>query len=463
MKPPGLPISRKKLNILKESAILTFKDYSRMKNSNYLPSLTTINTLSKSSLSPDLKTDIDINKALEHKRRMINYDRRKKELNDFLSENKKSNERYPGVKDDDEAVRAMDKMVLYARISTVRDQQLKERKELDKIFKKKEEKIDLMVEIERLKELKNMEEKNKSLQEMKKEGKKVILEQIEENKKIRLKQKEIENKERLELLKRIEDENKKVQELAMLKKKENEKRIQESLEANKRAILLKQQRILEEREQDRKIEQYNLEKHKKEEEAFQLKKKLAIEKELELQKLREKQEKAQDNQEIIDAIRAKRAFEEENIKQRQKEKEELLLKEKRMKESVIENNKQKMYKEIQLAEEAKKEKEEFEKIIREQQKEIEEQKIREKNRIMKLLKHKEDLKRQIVEKEEKNRVNRREVLEEGRKNLQIRDQYFKSIEAVRRDKIKYLRNMNIDEKYIAPLTKFKLTDLNSFN
>ena len=72
MKPPGLPISRKKLNILKESAILTFKDYSRMKNSNYLPSLTTINTLSKSSLSPDLKTDIDINKALEHKIRMIN-------------------------------------------------------------------------------------------------------------------------------------------------------------------------------------------------------------------------------------------------------------------------------------------------------------------------------------------------------------------------------------------------------
>ena len=68
-----------------------------------------------------------------------------------------------------------------------------------------------------------------------------------------------------------------------------------------------------------------------------------------------------------------------------------------------------------------------------------------------------------MEKEEKNRVNRREVLEEGRKNLQIRDQYYKSIEAVRRDKIKFLRDLNIDEKYIAPLTKFKLTDLNSFN
>ena len=434
-----------------------------MRNNNYLPSLTTSNTLVKSSLSPDLKNEFNINKAMNLKKRIINYDRRKKELNNMLSENKKNLERYPGVKDDDEAVRAMDKMCLYARISTIRDKQLKERKELENIFKKKEEKIDLMVEIERLKELKYNQEKDKKLQEMKKEGKKVILEQIEENKKACLKQKEIENKERLELLKRIEEENQKAQELAVKKKKENEKRIQESLEANNQAILIKKQKILEEKEQDRKIEQYNLEKYKKEEEAYQLKKKLAIEKELELQKLREKQEKAKDNQEIIDAIRAKRAFEEENIKQRKKEKEEILLKEKRMKDLLIENNKQKLYKELQLAEEAKKEKEEFEKIIKEQQKSIEEQKEKEKNRIIKLLKHKEDLKRQIVEKEEKNRVNRREVLEEGRKNLQIRDQYFKSIEAVRRDRINYLRGLSIDEKYIAPLTKFKLSDLNSFN
>ena len=130
--------------------------------------------------------------------------------------------------------------------------------------------------------------------------------------------------------------------------------MQESLEANKNAILLKEQKIREEREKDLEIQKYNLEKYKKEEEAFQLKKKLAIEKELELQKLREKQEKAQDNQEIIDAIRAKRAFESENIKQRLKDKEDMLLKEKRIKELLMENNRQKMYKEIQLAEEAQK-------------------------------------------------------------------------------------------------------------
>ena len=175
------------MNILKDSAILSLQDFNRMQSSSYFPSLTTTNTLTKSSLSPELKDKLYLNKALDFKKRLLDYDRRKKELNDKLSENKKNLERYPGVKDDDEAVRTMDKMCLYARISTVRDQQLKERKELEKIFKKKEEKIDLMVEIERLKEMKNIEQKNKELQEINKEGKKVILEQIEENKKILLK------------------------------------------------------------------------------------------------------------------------------------------------------------------------------------------------------------------------------------------------------------------------------------
>ena len=55
-------------------------------------------------------------------------------------EGHKKNERYPGVADDDEAVRVMDKMCLYARISTIRDKQMQERKEMEKMFKKKEEK-----------------------------------------------------------------------------------------------------------------------------------------------------------------------------------------------------------------------------------------------------------------------------------------------------------------------------------
>lgn len=55
----------------------------------------------------------------------------------------------------------MDKMCLYAKISTVRDKQLRERKEMEQMYKKKEEKVDLMVEIERLKGLKEQEDREK--------------------------------------------------------------------------------------------------------------------------------------------------------------------------------------------------------------------------------------------------------------------------------------------------------------
>ena len=451
------------MNILKDSAILSLKDFNRIKNTPYIPSLTTNNPISKSSLSPEIRKEIFLHKALEHKNRILDYDRRKKEYNDYMAtEGNKMIERYPGVGPDDEAVREMDKMCLYAKISSVRDRQLKEKEEMEKIFKKKEEKIDLMVEIERLKELKNQEEKEKNLQKIKQDGKKVILDQIEDNKKARLKQKEIEEKERLELLKRIEEQELKKKELELIRKKEQEKRIQESIEANKKAILAKKERILAEREEDLKIERYNREKYKKEEEAYKEKIRLEKEKELELQKLREKQEKAQDNQEILDAIRAKRAFDEANRKERIKLKEELLLKQKRIKDLIDANNRQRLDKEIQLAEEAKKEKEEFERIIKEHEKEIEEKKEMERIKIRKLLEHNADLQRQIIEKEERNKVIQREILEEGRKDRQNRDQYVKSIEAIKRDKIKSLQDMNIDEKYIVPLKKFTLKDLNKF-
>jgi len=52
---------------------------------------------------------------------------------------------------------------------------------------------------------------------------------------------------------------------------------------------------------------------------------LQDEKEKETQKLREKQEKAKDQQSVMDAIRAKRAFEESDRNAREKEKQEILL------------------------------------------------------------------------------------------------------------------------------------------
>ena len=93
--------------------------------------------------------------------------------------------------------------------------------------------------------------------------------------------------------------------------------------ANSKAIEVKQSRVQEERDLEAKIVEYNKAKALREEEELQEKLRVQAEKEREVQKLRDMQEKAQDRQGEIDALRAKRAFEESERLAREKERKEL--------------------------------------------------------------------------------------------------------------------------------------------
>ncbi len=447
---------------LKDSAILTLNDFVRIReNSKPLPVYTTTVCNTDFPKSRDFD-ETRYQKALYHKNKLIEIDKQKKAYEHLHTyEGNKSNDPYSKVSRHDDALQAMERMCLYAKVSTVRDKQRQEKKIMEEMYKKKEAKLDLMQEMERLKEMKRIEDRENELFKVRQQGNKVILDQIEQNKLERLKKKEIEEKERIELLKKIEKENEEEKRLNILRTIENEKKLKESLEANHQAILAKQKRIQEEKEEDLKIEKYNIEKAIKEEKLFQEKKRLEHEKELELQKMREKQEKAQDKQAELDAIRARRAVEEQGAKERRKEKEELIIKQKKIQDLLEANAKQKLDKEAQLVEEAIKEKEEFDRIIREHQKDIQANKERERIKIKKMLDHNADLRIQIAQKEERERLNKREILEEGRKNKQKNDIYSESIEAIRKDKIRQLREMNINEKYIVPLERFSIKDLYS--
>ena len=253
---------------LKDSAILTLNDFSRIKESSKPLSILT------STVSNLNDNDTFIQKALYHKNKILSYDKRKKYYERFNSyDNRQRDDPYSKVSRTDDAVQAMDKMCLNAKVYTVRDIQREERKKLDEKFKKKEAKLDLMQEMERLKEMKRVEDMEKELKNRRQAGNKIVLQQIKDNEKERLKQKEIEAKERIELLKRIEEENEKEKEKIRLKAIENEKKLKENLEANRQAILNKKRKIQEEKEEDIKIEKYNIEKAEKEERLFQEKKK----------------------------------------------------------------------------------------------------------------------------------------------------------------------------------------------
>ena len=94
------------------------------------------------------------------------------------------------------------------------------------------------------------------------------------------------------------------------KRQRNLQMIQEVEAANRIAQVKKQEKVDFEKAEDAKIVEYNKAKAKKEEDAAIEAKRIRDEKELEIQRLRELQEKAADRQGEIDALRAKRAFEE---------------------------------------------------------------------------------------------------------------------------------------------------------
>lgn len=75
-------------------------------------------------------------------------------------------------------VKHMNQMVLYSKVVTVRDKQLNENKKLEQEYIEEQKKLDLMMEIERLKALKIEEEREARKAEQRLRGKQVIVDQI---------------------------------------------------------------------------------------------------------------------------------------------------------------------------------------------------------------------------------------------------------------------------------------------
>lgn len=72
----------------------------------------------------------------------------------------------------------MNQMVLYSKVVTIRDKQKEENMRLEKEFVEEQKKLDLMMEIERLKLLKKEEEFEVNKASQRKRGAQVIVDQI---------------------------------------------------------------------------------------------------------------------------------------------------------------------------------------------------------------------------------------------------------------------------------------------
>jgi len=406
-------------------------------------------------------------KATKHKNKIIDLDKNRSiekitpsdiDIENIARDRNILREAKRKVDEERQDVREMNKIILLAQVASVRDRQIKERSQRESNLKQQEEKIDLISEIRRLKNLEFNEKKEKTLKDQQLLGKKIIIDQIKEREKAKENErKDIEN-DRIKLLKMIKDREKQ-----NLRDQEEQKkgieRIQKEIEDyNHRAIDIKHRKKQEGYEENEKIANYLKEKARKDEVDFQEKKKIKDENELKIQKLREIQGKTQDKQAILHGLRAKRAFEESERQYRDKELMETEFKKKKMDEFLKFNEKQRLDKELKIAEQAKSNEEEFKRIIEKQinQREFEEKKVLDKKSL--LSSHNQELLRQIKEKEEVKLMKERELLEEGRKIRQNQDLNKIHLENIKKDKIDLLKGMNVEEKYIVDLEKFKVLD-----
>ena len=133
-------------------------------------------------------------------------------------------------------VKQMNQMVLYSKVVTIRDKQLEENQRLEGEWTEEQKKLDLMMEIERLKSLKEQDEREKRRKVAVKTGSLVIIDQIKDREIARQREQEALEKEKVQMLahiQKLKDEDA----AAQVAKKQRVKIMMEEVGvANKQAI-----------------------------------------------------------------------------------------------------------------------------------------------------------------------------------------------------------------------------------
>ena len=353
-----------------------------------------------------------------------------------------------------QVVKQFDQICRKAKIATIWDRQMEERKMMEGMYLNKEKRLDEMMELERLKEIKFIEEREKFNKNNKIKSQKAVIEQIQDNDFERNKKREEIEREKILMLRQLEKMKEEDKKIIAMKKIEKQEKIKEFVHALDIMAQAKKKKILEEKEEDLKIKKFNLEKDAQEEKLLQEKKRIALEREREAQALREKQEKQNDKLDEVNEARARKAMLEEEIKEKKKMEEENLKRQKRIKEMVESNDLMLKIKKSLGEKEIEKDKEIIDKMNLENQKEEEEEKIKKRIKMEKMIENKIELEKQIMNKEQREKNKRKKELEEGKKILKEQDNYLKSLEEIRQQKIKELKDLNIKDAYIVPLEKY---------
>ena len=386
----------------------------------------------------------------------------KKSASEEISDQKKEAIRKAAVEKIDQQndlVKLLNTYSQRAMAFTIRDQQMADKHRREAMEAEYEKRMDISMEIDRLKELAAREKEEKLKLSKRIEDRSVIIDQIEARKKMKILQEEAreqENRQMLETIKRYEEEDKKA---AEKKEQQIAKSRIEVLRANKASIESKKKNKLREKEEVEMIQAYQAKQDQKmrrrEEDEAERKRLVGLRQ----KKLLDSQTRTQGKQAEIDELRARRAMEEGERRARQKE---LWEAHKRKQNQVMLNEARKQQqaeKAALIARQAADKQDEYESAVKFSYDMAERERREAEAKEIKNEEFRQMLRDQIQKIEDKRMMHRNDKEEEGRMIKKEMAAERIKLFAIRDKMVADMKKKGIDDRYLSEMMSIDIAKL----
>merc|ERR1711915_903182 len=352
--------------------------------------------------------------------------------------------------EENDEIKHLNELILEAKCHAIRDAQIAEKKQLQQQTQVEENRLDAMMEIDRVQGMQQQEEIVRKRKEQRQQGAIQIMNQIQANENERELEEERKDQEAKVLI--AQQRKMQMDDLADIERKKNEQRkLQAEIDIiNAEHQRMKEQKHEEERLADLRVIQYQKEKDAREAAKLAAAEKARVEKELEIAKLRAAQERASDLQAERDALRAKRHEEATEREFRRKTREEAAKKKAIDQEMAIAREEQITNKRRLMAQQAARERAEFDFQLKIQQ-ELTKKNIEQDNiRAGKQQVYAQEVRDQIKEREEERINERKQFFEETINMDRDIEQKKQQLDEVKRMDLK---DSGVPEKYVNEVAR----------
>mmetsp|Transcript_16819 Transcript_16819/g.42694 ORF Transcript_16819/g.42694 Transcript_16819/m.42694 type:complete len:510 (+) Transcript_16819:188-1717(+) len=354
-------------------------------------------------------------------------------------------------------VKNMRRKMMYAQCAKIRESQILDKQLREKEEKACEERLDLQMEIDRLKDLQKYEGIKKGREVRQREDASEIRAQIKERERQRIVEEELLQQEGEQMKLMIRRQAEQEREKRRKHQIESKKLLEEVLAANDEAVTEKARRAEEEKEEDERILRWQEEKLRKEEEHEAEKLAIKAAKDKEFFEVASQMKRSMDTRSEQDALRAKRHQQEQERKQRAAERAQKDRQRKQLDELAVAREEQQRRKIESLKRLALDDKNEWLKISRENaeiQARADElgRKQQEAN-----MRHQRELRDQMHKREQEAAVRKQERRDEGERIKRENERFLRMVENKKAEILKEMENGQIPEKFRAEVERMKVT------